>query len=157
MNKESNQSILANKQPIYQDFIHLTTHTLLPCTTTEKSRSLPPLEEFIHSLSERTKLSSPTLLLSVLYLLRLKTKLPATAKGASDTPYRLFLASILTSSKYLCDQHSLTSRRLSEMTVYSAKEINSMERSFLSLLRYDLWVTTDHLGEVLMKIKKKPD
>ncbi|CAO3685750.1 unnamed protein product [Rhizopus stolonifer] len=145
MNKENRQSII--------DFITLTASTLIPCTTVP-CRSLPSLKEFIHNFFDTSNLPIPILLLSLIYLLRLQTKLPASAKGASDTPYRLFLASVLTSSKYLSD-HSLTSAQLCQWIgrVYTAKEINSMERSFLSLLDYDLWVTADHWVNVLIKIK----
>ncbi|CAO3680666.1 unnamed protein product [Rhizopus microsporus] len=132
-------------------YITFTVDTLLPCSNCkDQQRILPPLNEFVNSFIEKSKLPIPILLITLLYLTRLKTKLPSTAKGAYDTPYRLFLASVLTSSKYLSDLNSLTSIRVCEMIQrqYSVREINSMERSFLSLLSYDLRVTADQLQEL---------
>ncbi|ORE04913.1 hypothetical protein BCV72DRAFT_306885 [Rhizopus microsporus var. microsporus] len=142
-NKIKRDSVLA--------YITVTVDTLLPCSNCkDQQRILPPLNEFVNNFIEKSKLPIPILLITLLYLTRLKTKLPSTAKGAYDTPYRLFLASVLTSSKYLSDLNSLTSIRVCEMIQrqYSVREINSMERSFLSLLSYDLRVTADQLQEL---------
>lgn len=87
-------------------------------------------------------------LFTLIYLLRLKSKLPDNAKGGPDTPYRLFLAAVLTSSKYLSETGTgLTSTHLSALTnsLYTPKDINRMERSFLGLIRYDLWVSTQEI------------
>lgn len=84
----------------------------------------------------------------MIYLLRLKSKLPDHARGGYDTPYRLFLAAVLTSSKYLSETGTgLTSTHVAFLTrhLYTPKDINRMERSFLGLLRYDLWVSPDDI------------
>lgn len=123
---------------------------------------LPPLNEFIQDLYSKTSttttkrssfragrlLPCAVKLFTLIYLLRLKSKLPDNAKGGPDTPYRLFLAAVLTSSKYLSETGTgLTSTHLSALTnsLYTPKDINRMERSFLGLIRYDLWVSTQEI------------
>lgn len=125
----------------------MTTNNLLSCSTAPKNKLLPPLNEFIkdfYKKSHQKQFPCAVKLFTLLYLLRLKSKLPDNARGGYDTPYRLFLAAVLTSSKYLSETGTgLTSTTLSYLThhLYSPKEINRMERSFLGLIRYDLWVS----------------
>jgi hypothetical protein len=139
-------------------FTTLTTNNLLICSTTvsntHNGKLLPPLSDFIHDLyynkkrSYRNGLPCAVKLFTLIYLLRLKSKLPENARGAPDTPYRLFLAAVLTSSKYLSETGTgLTSMHLSALTnhIYTSKDINRMERSFLGLMRYDLWVSREDI------------
>ncbi|CAO3665004.1 unnamed protein product [Umbelopsis vinacea] len=87
-------------------------------------------------------------LVSLIYLHRLKLRLPRYARGDYDTPYRLFLAAILTSSKFMSEGGTgLTSQMISQITdgLYTAKDVNLMERSFLGLMRYELWVDVDEV------------
>jgi hypothetical protein len=136
----------------------LTTNNLLNCATavnnTHNGKLLPPLNDFIHDLyynkkrNYRNGLPCAVKLFTLIYLLRLKSKLPENARGAPDTPYRLFLAAVLTSSKYLSETGTgLTSMHLSALThhIYTPKDINRMERSFLGLMRYDLWVSREDI------------
>ncbi|KAI8373728.1 hypothetical protein BD560DRAFT_394156 [Blakeslea trispora] len=127
-------------------FTTLTVNSLLSCTnqTNFHSKLLPPLNEFISNLYHKKRLSCAVKAFALIYLLRLKSKLPANARGGPDTPYRLFLAALLTGSKYLSESGTgLTSTQLASLVhhAYSPREINRMERSFLGLLRYDLWVS----------------
>lgn len=125
----------------------MTTNSLLNCSSINSSRILPPLNEFIHDFYKQ-KIPCAVKLFTLIYLLRLKSKLPDNARGGYDTPYRLFLAAVLTSSKYLSETGTgLTSMHLSFLTrhLYTPKDINRMERSFLGLLRYDLWVSPDDI------------
>lgn len=122
---------------------------MLSCTTLANypivnGKRLPALHEFIYDLYKKNNIPNAVKLFTLIYLLRLKSKLPEYAKGGPDTPYRLFLAAVLTSSKYLSENGTgLTSNHLSHLThtIYTAKDINRMERSFLGLIRYDLWVS----------------
>lgn len=86
--------------------------------------------------------------MSLIYLHRLKLRLPRYARGDYDTPYRLFLAAILTASKFMSEGGTgLTSQMISQITdgLYSAKDVNLMERSFLGLMRYELWIDVDEV------------
>lgn len=90
--------------------------------------------------------------MSLIYLQRLKSCLPTHACGESDTPYRLFLAAILTASKFLSETGGcLTSQAIVVMTdfIYTSKDINLMERSFLGLIKYNLFVNVDAIKDYL--------
>ncbi|KAI8095022.1 cyclin domain-containing protein [Gilbertella persicaria] len=142
-----------------------TATTLLPCSTNTKLKNnsfaycnnksknqLPPLNEFIAQVFKRSKLSPCVCLVSLIYLQRLKLGLPSHARGDVDTPYRLFLAAILTASKFLSETGTcLTSQAIVVMTdhVYTPKDINLMERSFLGLIKYNLFVNVQAIKEYL--------
>jgi hypothetical protein len=104
---------------------------------------------------------------ALIYLERLKSSLPVQARGGScdnaakanqsyqcipflisiqffadfDTPYKIFLAAVVIASKYTED-YSLqaTVIRATIAPVFSAREMNEMERSFLGLIKFDLHV-----------------
>lgn len=113
---------------------------------------LPPLDVFIANLFKRSQLPPCVCLVSLIYLQRLKSSLPQHARGDHDTPYRLFLAAILTASKFMCEAGSgLTSQALAEMTdyIYTSRDVNLMERSFLGLIKYDLFVNVQGIKDYL--------
>ncbi|KAG0167616.1 hypothetical protein DFQ28_006954 [Apophysomyces sp. BC1034] len=116
------------------------------------SKHLPPLNEFIATVFKRSRLPPCVCLVSLIYLQRLKTSLPRHARGDIDTPYRLFLAAILTASKFLSETgSSLTSQAIADMVnyVYTPKDVNLMERSFLGLIKYDLFVNVESIKDYL--------
>ncbi|KAI9028832.1 cyclin domain-containing protein, partial [Phycomyces nitens] len=117
-------------------------------------RSLPSLETFIDTLFRKMQLPLAVCLVDLIYLSRLKCYLPEHARGNIDTPHRLFLASILTASKFMAEPaNALTSQYLSEMTdgLYSVSDINQMERTFLSLVRFRLFVDIKDLRAFVAK------
>ncbi|KAG0744675.1 hypothetical protein G6F57_007244 [Rhizopus arrhizus] len=137
-----------------------TATTLLPISTKRmkkqvlkyRNHKLPPLHEFIANVFKRSKLPPSVCLVSLIYLQRLKSCLPTHACGELDTPYRLFLAAILTASKFLSETGTcLTSQAMVVMTdyVYTSKDINLMERSFLGLIKYNLFVNVEAIKEYL--------
>ncbi|KAI8376528.1 cyclin domain-containing protein [Radiomyces spectabilis] len=137
-----------------------TATTLLPCskrskrTVTHKmsAKHLPPLNDFIAAIFRRSQLPPSVCLVSLIYLQRLKSSLPRHARGDIDTPYRLFLAAIMTASKFMSETGScLTSQVVAEMTdhVYTPKDVNLMERSFLGLIKYDLFVNIEGIKDYL--------
>ncbi|CAO3582177.1 unnamed protein product [Absidia cylindrospora] len=107
--------------------------------------SLPSIETFIRLIFKCCRIPLSVFLFAILYLIRLQKKLSITkATGKFDTPYRLFLAAILVSSKYLCEAGThLTNRELANRVSlwFTCQDINRMERSFLHLLGYELWVS----------------
>ncbi|CAB4493934.1 hypothetical protein RhiirA5_273435 [Rhizophagus irregularis] len=112
--------------------------------------SLPNLLQFIRDVTTRSRVSKMTMVVGLIYVDRLKKNLPSSARGDFDTPYKIFLSAILVASKYLSD-HSLQNRTIADITngLYTNKDVNTMERSFLGLLKYDLWVGSDEFDSFL--------
>ncbi|KAJ2443678.1 hypothetical protein GGF42_006549, partial [Coemansia sp. RSA 2424] len=77
---------------------------------------------------------------------RLRKHLPNTATGSADTPYRIFLASLLLADKFWSD-HSVQIKNLVAAAggVFSLKEIAAMERALLKLLKFNLYVSADEI------------
>jgi G1/S-specific cyclin PLC1 len=114
--------------------------------------SLPSVEAFITSLVERSHVQVPTLMSSLVYLHRLKAKLPAVAKGMRCTVHRIFLASLILAAKNLNDS-SPKNKHWARYTAvrgfpefsFSITEVNLMEKQMLFLLDWDLRIRPEDL------------
>ena len=115
---------------------------------------LPSVEAFIVSLVTRSQVHTPTLMSSLVYLGRLRARLPPVAKGMRCTVHRIFLASLILAAKNLNDS-SPKNKHWARYTVvkgydgfgFSVPEVNLMERQLLFLLDWETRVTEEDLLE----------
>ncbi|KAJ2902866.1 hypothetical protein GGI21_004499 [Coemansia aciculifera] len=93
------------------------------------------------------------LVTALIYVERLRRHLPNTATGSADTPYRIFLASLLLADKFWSD-HSVQIKSLVAAAggLFSQREICAMERALLKLLKFDLFVSADEIRTHALKL-----
>lgn len=144
------------------------TQPITPPTTPPQSavddQSIPSLEQFITNLVERSHVQVPTLMTSLVFLARLRQRLPPVAKGMRCTGHRIFLAALILAAKNLNDS-SPKNKHWARYTAvpgydhfgFGLTEVNLMEKQMLGLLEWDLRVTeTDlyhHLEPFLAPIR----
>lgn len=117
------------------------------------------LERFIANLVWHSKVRAATLMSSLVYLSRLKARLQ-NCIGHPSTPYRLFLANLILTAKYLNDKSPWNKEwakyaflravdangdNLGHGFHFSTAGINEMERQLLDLLSWDLKIENSDL------------
>lgn len=164
-------------QPVSRDMIAYladAAHNVISCDSTampaESQRDLPPtpprspeektldgdmpsVEEFITQLVVSSNVQVPTLMSTLVYLTRLKSKLQPMARGLRCTTHRIFLASLILAAKYLNDsspknKHWANYTHINAETYsfgFNRTEVNLMEKQLLFLLEWDLRISEHDL------------
>lgn len=125
---------------------------------------LPTLEQFISSLVHKSSVQVSTLMTSLVFLARLRSRLPPVAKGMRCTVHRIFLASLILAAKNLNDSSPKNKHWARYTSVkgfdgfgFGLAEVNLMERQMLYLLDFDCRVTEqdlfDHFEPFLAPIR----
>lgn len=161
--RKANQVIRCDQTP--QISTALPTPPSTPPQDAAAEPALPSVEAFITSLVERSHVQVPTLMTSLVYLARLKSRLPQVAKGMRCTVHRIFLASLILAAKNLNDSSPKNKHWARYTSVrgypdfgFSITEVNLMEKQLLFLLDWDLRVRPEdlycHLDPFLAPIRE---
>ncbi|KAJ7283294.1 hypothetical protein C8J57DRAFT_1462426 [Mycena rebaudengoi] len=108
----------------------------------EQHLQSPPiisLEHFICGIVQASNVHIATLLATLVYFERLRTKLSPILTGQLCTRHRVFLATLICAAKYLndsCPKNAHWTQHAFNM--FKVEEVNIMEKQLLFLLDYDL-------------------
>lgn len=140
MNTSANQSLMSAllgdgvSNIMINKMAKLLTSSIRLAPQSKDSLKIPYLPYFIGSLATGSRISSAVFYIAMLYIHRLRLKLPATALGMACTGHRIALASIIVAEKYVCDIPMKNCAWKQHASVFTLAEINLMERQLLELL-----------------------
>ncbi|KAJ2552208.1 PHO85 cyclin-1 [Coemansia sp. RSA 1933] len=109
--------------------------------------NIPPLDVFITNLVLRSRVQAGTLICTLVYLQRLRHRLPKEARGMECTCHRIFLAALIVAGKYLNDASPKNKYWARYSTMFTVAEVNLMEKQLLFLLDFDLRIDNVDLNE----------
>lgn len=154
--------------PVSQNMIHklvVATLQVLPCLENQQGKStanakpLPSLMTFINKLVRYTNVYTGTLMATLVYLEKLKQKLPKNAQGLPCTRHRIFLSCLILASKFHndCSPKNIHWANYTD-GLFTSKDVNLMERQLLYLLNWNLRISNEEMieqvGSFLAPIKE---
>lgn len=99
---------------------------------------------FLKHVMKTTKISCTVLILSLkyaqLFLHKIKTLNMPYCAGLENNQFRLFVTSLLLADKY-SEDHPYTNKSWSSLSGLTVDDINTMERSFLSVMEHEMFVS----------------
>ncbi|KAL1918339.1 uncharacterized protein VTP21DRAFT_2999 [Calcarisporiella thermophila] len=141
---------------LIQDFMSESIWGLLPCSPARYYKTCKHLPEFMlymHRVTTRGRVDVCLMLAALIYVDRLKRKLPQNTVGDYGFCHKIFTASILIASKVLYSidppldpldpRPLLTNNKVMVSVidhVFTVKEMQLMERTLLQSLDYDVWI-----------------
>ncbi|KAL9540911.1 hypothetical protein MBANPS3_009419 [Mucor bainieri] len=132
---------------------------VIPCynntaATTTAVGVLPPLHSFIGFLVKRSSVRTGTLLGALVFLHRLQQSLSNIAKGMPCTSHRIFLATLIVTSKALHDTSPKNKHWAKYAAYFTLSEINLMEKQLLSLMNYHVLISPADLSNAYYRFKQ---
>ncbi|KAJ2723163.1 PHO85 cyclin-1 [Coemansia sp. Benny D115] len=107
---------------------------------------LPSIEVFVALVTGALGTKTAVLVTALVYVERLGKRLPRSATGAPDTPYRIFLAALLLAEKFWSDRSVAVKNLVAAAGgAFGQREIAAMERALLKLLGFNLYVSAAHI------------
>ncbi|GAA5907618.1 hypothetical protein JCM6882_004424 [Rhodosporidiobolus microsporus] len=115
-------------------------------------KAAPQLGEFIAYALYRTRLPVSITHQALLLLTRLKQRYPS-ARGTSTSPHRLFLSSLMLSSKIsMDDTYSNKSWQVVGQGLFELREVNQMERELFAFLGWNVVVRDEELESWVQEV-----
>ncbi|KAI8644902.1 hypothetical protein BD408DRAFT_430172 [Parasitella parasitica] len=102
---------------------------------------IPPLPTFVNLLVKRSCARTGTLLASLVLLDRLRQRLAHFARGMPCTCQRIFLATLIVTTKVLHDTSPKNKHWTKYAVYFTLPEINLMEKQLLALMNFQLVIS----------------
>ncbi|KAF9289675.1 hypothetical protein BGZ68_008866 [Mortierella alpina] len=141
-------TLLASSLLLSQEAAAATSSSSVSTTTQEHLEHQPQrpgLIHFLRNICVKAAVTELALVISLIYVDRLKKVLTSMARGDPDTPFKIILSALLVVKKFMEEDCVGLNRLFSKITngLYTLRDINTMERSFLGLLKFSLFVTEE--------------
>ncbi|KAI9355050.1 cyclin-domain-containing protein, partial [Zopfochytrium polystomum] len=120
--------------------------SIWPNSASSPHAKLLPLRRFIQEILRRSRTSFCTLQLALLYIVRLRSRLPPHSSRPPSTPTatlcgrRMFLSALIVAAKYLQDRN-YSNRAWAKISSLPLCDVNTNEMEFLKLVDFELFVS----------------